>query len=100
MRKRPAVDSRLGEPNNRRKNTLSTLKILQFWLIHGTWGLICSLPITLLNAEVNHNVIPGNSVTEKERVDNMSTLKDDQHSSVITKIQYICLFIDGNKQLQ
>lgn len=44
MSMRSAVDSRLGDPGQR-----STLPLLTFWLIHGSWGIVVSLPVTLLN---------------------------------------------------
>ena len=93
MRKRPAVDSRLGEGKDRRKNRNSMLKILQFWLIHGTWGLVCSLPVSLLNSESNHNIILHSSAAEKEHVDEPTTFKVYQRSSEITLIQSIGLLI-------
>ena len=54
MRIRPAVDTRLGEANLRNKKSM--LKLFQFWMIHGTWGFVCSLPVTLLNAKAYSDI--------------------------------------------
>lgn len=44
MTQRPPVDTRLGKAKQR-----SVLGTTVFWLIHGSWGVVVSLPVTLLN---------------------------------------------------
>ena len=39
-----AIDTRLGEPAER------TVALGGFWLVHGCWGFVVSLPVTLVNA--------------------------------------------------
>jgi len=70
MRVRPAVDTRLGEPYQR--NTQSMYRLFRFWIIHGTWGFVCSLPVTLLNTK---------------------NIYDTQKHSSIDLMQYVALIL-------
>merc|ERR1712227_462301 len=45
MQARSAMDSRLYHPEHR-----TIPQLLGFWLLHGSWGVVVSLPVTLLNA--------------------------------------------------
>lgn len=45
---RPSVDSRLGDSQNR-----PLTSVIGFWLIHGSWGFVVSLPVTMQNACVS-----------------------------------------------
>lgn len=48
MKHRPARDSRMDDMFGGRN-----VQMLKFWLAHGTWGVVVSLPVTLLNASAD-----------------------------------------------
>ena len=98
MRSRLAVDTRLGKTKQR--NVQSVCSILKFWLIHGEWGVFCSLPVTLLNSKTLVATHTGHEASAKEIEHNSIDLKPVNDSlreyykeSEITIMQYCALIV-------